>query len=209
MSQEYRDGLFLDPPPPDMVNPVGRWWCPRCNCLSAKCEARGSHAWQMKWMEDKDGDLEFLTVVFIIAATIFIVLSLAFAVASIIWWWWRYFHAVSIPQERWYCMYWLPQQIATVHSVVVQSYKWTGSVNVECQARLAQGGNTVTWSTELAGDSRSAPSFKQQPVGWPADAKEGDIVLAVVTATPRWWRGRRTSATQRIPIQLNDSRPRQ
>ena len=50
----HRDSLFISPPPPGMENPIGRWYCDECDCLATECEAKGSHVWKVKWMEDKN-----------------------------------------------------------------------------------------------------------------------------------------------------------
>lgn len=49
----HRDSLFIGPPPPEMENPIGRWWCTECDCLATECTARGEHVWEVRWIEDK------------------------------------------------------------------------------------------------------------------------------------------------------------
>ena len=48
-----RDRLFAGPPPPEMKNPIGRWWCGECDCLATKCTAKENHVWKIKWIEEK------------------------------------------------------------------------------------------------------------------------------------------------------------
>jgi len=49
----HRDSLFIGPPPPEIENPIGRWYCDDCDCLAPGCKEKGSHVWKIKWMEDK------------------------------------------------------------------------------------------------------------------------------------------------------------
>ena len=49
-----RDSLFIGPPPANMENPIGRWYCDECDCLATECTAKTYHVWKVKWMENKD-----------------------------------------------------------------------------------------------------------------------------------------------------------
>ena len=49
----HRDSLFIGPPPENMENPIGHWWCEECDHLATECTSKGNHIWKVKWIESK------------------------------------------------------------------------------------------------------------------------------------------------------------
>ena len=52
---KHRDSSLYGTPPSGMKNPIGCWYCDECKCIGAECEAKGSHIWKIKWMEETSG----------------------------------------------------------------------------------------------------------------------------------------------------------
>ena len=151
--------------------------------------------------------LDLLTIVFIIAASGFLVLSVIFGLIFVGVWAWRYLHAVEVLPGEWYFRFWPNEQTAQASGIAVRVYEWAGAVKVKCHARF--GRDEVDSIAEITAGSNGTfwPGFPQQKVNLESDPYEGNVAWLVVKAWPSWWRGGQSERIQMVKIAVIDHRP--